>query len=136
VRRHVLSRWSIVLLLLTRLVLGEFAHGMPHHGDSAYADPVVATEPHELPCPDHAGEPAGITQSADSAVPTVSAHHGASHETDCCKTAACKCLCAHMSAVATPSLAVSFVLLDQSRVPGSAGGLMQGRLSVLFRPPA
>lgn len=136
VRRHVLQRWSIVLLLVTRLILGEFAHGMPHHGETAPADLTVAAQPQEAPCPDHAGQPAGGKQSADSVGPTANAHHGASHHTDCCNTAACKCLCVHIAAIATPSLAVELAFLAQSRVAVSADGLLQDRLSALFRPPA
>jgi len=134
VRRHTLQRWSIVLLLVARLIIGEFAHAMPHNVAAGHADAVVAAQSHEPPCPDHTGKTAGARQPADSVGPTAAADNGAPHDTDCCNTAACKCV--HISAIATPSLAVNFAFLDQSGVPVFADGLMQDRLSALFRPPA
>lgn len=126
----------MILLLLARLTIGEFAHAMPESGDAVHSDLAAAAQPHEPPCPDHTGKPAKAQQSADSVGPAANAHHGASHDTDCCKTAGCKCACVHISAIAMSSFGLSVVLLDQSRVPVSAVGLMQDRLSVLLRPPA
>lgn len=138
-RRHTSSCWPIILLLVARLIVGEFAHAMPGGGEMAHAVAADKAQPHEPACPDNADKTAGVKQSTPSADPpgrTVNADHGASHDTDCCKTAACECLCAHITAIATPSLTVSSALLDQSRVPASADGLMLNRLSALFRPPA
>lgn len=126
----------MILLLVGRLVIGEFAHAMPHSGELAHSDAAVATQSQDSPCPDHAGKAADVKQSADSVGPAASAHVNASNDTDCCKTTGCKCLCVHISAIAVPSIGLNVVLLDQSRVPVSADGLMQDRLSALFRPPA
>lgn len=125
----------MILLLVARLIMGEFAHAMPHDHKPVAADSAVVAQGQEAPCPDHAGKSAHAMQSVDSE-PIAKVHSGASHDTDCCKTAGCQCLCVHISAIAMPFLGLNVVLLDQSRVPVSADGLIQDRLSALFRPPA
>lgn len=125
----------MVLLLVARLIIGEFAHAMPHDGETVHANTATAAQSHERPCPDHSGK-AETKQSADADGATANADHGASHDSDCCKTAGCQCLCVHISVIAMPSFGLNVVLLDQSRAPVSADGLLQDRLSVLLRPPA
>lgn len=129
----------MVLLLVARLILGNFggesAYAMPHSGETVQANSAAQAQAHE-PCPDHSNKAVEVMQAAHSEGPTAAAHHGESHDTDCCKTAGCQSLCAHIAAVTMSSFDLNVVLRDQSRSPVSADGLMQDRLSELFRPPA
>jgi hypothetical protein len=128
VRRHFFQRWSIILLLVMRLIAGEFAHAMPHHMESH--DAPSAAIPATAPCPDHAGKMPQVDVSVASAP-----QHG-SGDADCCNTAACKCLCVHITAMVTPPPTMNCAAFVQLRVPLFADGLLLYRPSALFRPPA
>jgi hypothetical protein len=136
VHRAFLNRWSIVLLLIARLVLGEFAYSMPHQADSSHANaaPAVTQAQQEMPCPDH------VTTAANSESPTASEdltskpHHPASHE-HCCKTG-CDCACLHLSGLAMPSATLNVVAPEDHPLPAPAFGHTPDRISLLFRPPA
>lgn len=133
----------MVLLLVGRLIFGnfggnfggEFAHAMPDDSQAASPNSAAQVQAHE-PCPDHSSKAVEVMQTADSDDPAVAAHQGASHDTDCCKTAGCQSLCAHIAVVAMHSFDLNVVLRDHSGSPVAADGLMQDRLSELFRPPA
>jgi hypothetical protein len=127
----------MILLFLVRLVAGESAHAMSHHGEAGRGESAaVAQSSNEPSCPDHAGTTGDTRHSGDAPNSEPGSHHGAAHDPDCCKTVACQCLCVHMSAIVTPSLAANLALLDQGGVPVPAAGLIQNRLSAVFRPPA
>jgi hypothetical protein len=123
----------MVLLLLARLVLGEFAHSMPQDR-AATAD--SAAHLRQSACPDHASKPAGAKQGSGSALITK-AGHSAAHDSHCCKSGVCQCPCVHISAMASPAPFVALVLLEHNGfVPASVEGLIQDRPGSLFRPPA
>ena len=123
----------MILLFLARLVVGESAHAMSHHGEAGRGESAAVAQSSEPSCPDHAGTTG--KHSGEAPQPEAGPHHGTAHDPDCCKTVACQCLCVHMSAIVTPSLTTNLALLDQDGVPVPAG-LIQNRLSPVFRPPA
>jgi len=128
VHDHSLQRWSIILLLIARLVLGEFASAMPHHtgGDITEADVVQSQE---MPCPEHAAEP---TQDAEDLASKPRVRGG--YETHCCKSG-CDCVCVHLSGAMFVS-AVSVAALEQHPHSAAALGHTPHRIFLLFRPPA
>jgi len=132
VSRRILQHWSIVLLLIARLVLGEFAHAMPHQNES---DVSAAAQVQAVPCPDHGAKPGEGHRSMDSGEATAKAHDAGSHDTNCCKTA-CNCPCLHLSTMAMPSAIVNVAAADQRGFPTDALGHTPDRITLLFRPPA
>jgi hypothetical protein len=128
-----------------QLIMGEFAHAMPHQVASAAGDALVTANGQEVPCGDHAGpgkiEPGQSEQgqaaqlSSDSGAPTAKTHDSGAHETNCCETT-CNCPCLHLSAMAMPTALLSVAMLDQQLFPAAAPGHMPDRIFLLFRPPA
>lgn len=136
--RYSLQRWSIVVLLIMRLILGEFAHAMPHPSERADPDSAGAAQQQEQPCPDHADMSNVARPSAESMDVTAEVHTGGAshgHDVDCCKTT-CNCPCLHISAIETPALVMNLVILGQRSIPFAAIGHLPDRISLLFRPPA
>lgn len=137
VHRPSLHRWSIVVLLVMRLIMGEFAHAMPHQDASAGTDAPAVADGQELPCPDHADPDQTRKSHTDqlSSESGVKTHTGDSHDTNCCE-AACACPCLHLSALALLAAPVSVAVLDQPRFPAAVLGHLPDRISLLLRPPA
>jgi len=108
VRRPSLSRWAVVILLVTRLVLGELAHAHDAHSADAAATAQESSQCHEAK---QAGEP------------------------NCCKTGDCECPCPFGTAFVAGA---SFTLAHttESRAAGCAVGAILDRPFTLFRPPA
>lgn len=133
-QNRALQHWSIVLLLIARLVLGELAHAMPHTSAGSHEQEPVATEAQEAPCPDHAEEPSEAPISTDSADTTGETHGNDSHDSHCCQNS-CDCACLHLSPLAVSTVAVNSSL-QEHLVPTDALGQTPHRSSRLFRPPA
>lgn len=129
VRRQFLQRLLIALLLVGRLIMGEFAHGMAH--DMTLHSEGAASTAETQPCPDHA---AGEDRSMPAG--DIADHGDASHDLSCCESGSCECACVHVSAIANPSLAVELVVIDGSGDSALADGRLLGRPFALFRPPA
>lgn len=134
VRKLVLHRWAAVLLLVSRLIFGEFTHAMPQ--PDAPAAGAVALTSQEVAsqevdnCPNHLSEGESLTtQSGDS-----HETHGATQ--DCCDTGDCKCPCMHVPAAAMATLDMDLANLHQNQIIECADGVAVYRLSALFRPPA
>jgi hypothetical protein len=128
VHRHSFQRWTVIVLLLSRLVFGEFAHALPHAG-SLTADAAVAAQA------------AHAAQSTDGESPC--AEHkdtvdrtGTAGDHDCCKAGACDCPCMHLPQASLPVFTLSFERNSAVRPVTADDGLVRHRLSTLFRPPA
>lgn len=124
-------RWAVVFLLVSKLILGELAHAMPHEAAAAMNE--VVTSAHVVhgspPCGEHVQ-----TGGAESGQSQDSSADG--HATkDCCKGSQCACPCLHSPAAAA---AVPFVmqLTHDNQVAVLVDGADCHRLSALFRPPA
>jgi hypothetical protein len=104
-----LNRWAVVILLVIRLILGEFAHA--HDGAHAAASTASQESSH---CHDDAKQPS---------------------KSDCCKTGGCDCPCPFGAAVARD---VTFFLALTAEVTASGSFLAAtpDRPFTLFRPPA
>jgi hypothetical protein len=126
VHRPFLQRWVVMILLVTRLVLGDFVHAHDGIGDHAAAAADVADPSH---CLDHAKHPGNPSQSdtnhSDSGTSTP----------DCCKAAKCACPCLHTPAVASVS-SPTLAHMTGSRAVALAFGDTPNRPFKLFRPPA
>ena len=111
------QRLTLVLLLVSRLALGEFASAMPDHGAAHF---------------DHAAsaQTSGDHSSPDEACPDQASEHDES----CCKSA-CSCPCLHFSALATTPLAAQ-AQLDEVRPHMPVAGATSGHIGRLLRPPA
>jgi hypothetical protein len=132
VRRLVLQRWTVILLILARLVLGELSHAMPHPMPHSAAGAIQHEQTStQADCPDHAS-----VQSVEHDVGelVVDAHSSPAGD-DCCMTG-CDCPCAYMSAFAlVRELSDVSWLTTMPHVRHLAGA---PRLSAdgIFRPPA
>lgn len=120
-----------------RLILGEFAHAMPHSGEHVDPDSSAAAQPQERPCPDHAdmsnaARPSVELISTAAKVHTAGASPG--HDGDCCKTN-CNCPCLHVSVIVTPASFMNLAMLGQRSEPVAALGHLPDRIYILFRPP-
>lgn len=135
--RHFFQRWSIVLLVVMRLILGEFAYSMPHDsaaaGDQTQAQSHDTAQSNDSGCPDHAGAP-GTHPSTDSTA-VDETHHGTAHDASCCKTS-CYCPCLHLSAIVTGVGVANLGLFHQQQPPAPAFGHTPERAFLLLRPPA
>jgi hypothetical protein len=107
--------WTIIVLLIVRLALGESAHAMPHAPDTSVSGAAVE-------CPDHQSDPSGSERPAA--------------EPECCQLGSCECPCFHapcaMQIGARPVALIAIevrCILDTTLV-----GLDQS--SDLLRPPA
>jgi len=117
----------MVLLLLSRLVLGEFAHAMPA-SHVPVGPEVVAAASQNADCPEHKAASSEGSHSLGIHSSTE-AHH------DCCKPGTCPCPCAHVPAAVASFLATS-VHVDHGRIFNLVKGFTCDRVWSLFRPPA
>ena len=129
VRKRVLQCCAMALLLLSRLVVGEFAHAVP--SSHAPVEPeVVAGSTQSADCPEHQAADGGTdSQSADIASST-DPHH------NCCKSGTCQCPCMHVPAAVLASFLATLVHVDHGRILNQVNGFACDRLWSLFRPPA
>ena len=123
------------MLLIARLVLGEFANAMPHHADLSEGEAGMATQAEGTPCPDHAASSATSKAPADFEDVASQPLDSTPHQTHCCK-GECDCACVHASALAMPSAAVNIVALEKHLISAAALGHTPHRIFLLFRPPA
>lgn len=125
-------RWAVIFLLMSKLILGEFAHAMPHMAEPATTmNEVVmsASASHDSPpCGDHALSGSESGQSQDSS----SDDHAAK---SCCNGGECACPCLH-SPAATASVPLTMQRAHDDEVGFLIDGVACHRLSGLFRPPA
>ncbi|GFE83276.1 hypothetical protein GCM10011487_52760 [Steroidobacter agaridevorans] len=122
VRKFCWQRWTLIFLLMARLVVGELGHAMP----------VAAMAPLQSATSEMAGEPACAEHEAPKA------HHSddSGGEHDCCKTGDCECPCLHVPCAALGAVILNPVSVALLRVPYGAETVPAARPSGLFRPPA
>jgi hypothetical protein len=147
VRHGFLQRWSVIVLLLGRLVLGQSAHAMPHDHE-AHAEPVVKEQSAE-PCHEAASghesapsQASSASSATPSSVPDTASDVGAdgsarvaAADEDCCETQDCDCACVSVSALAASVPFMKSLLIDPHQAAPLAPALLQDRVSLLFRPP-
>jgi hypothetical protein len=125
-------RWAVIFLLVSKLILGQFTHAMPHMAEPAIAMNEVVTS---VPA-SHDNPPCGSHVQAGSELGQSQETSGDAHAAkSCCEGGECACPCLHSPAA---NAAVSFTM--QSAHDDQAAVLVEGaawhRLSALFRPPA
>lgn len=126
VSRLFFHRWAVIFLLMSNLILGEFAHAMPHMA-AATMDEVVALAGQDSPaCGDHAQ--AGSPDSSQDSNTDAPAD-------DCCERGECACPCLHSPAASTV-VPVSALYVNAEKIADLVEGAAWHRLSALFRPPA
>jgi hypothetical protein len=109
VRRAVFNRWAVAVLLVTRLVLGEFVHA------------------HDV------GHPASAAAVAQE---STDCHDAAqTSEPECCKTGGCECPCLFATAIASGA-ALVLEATTESRTTECTSGALLNQPFALFRPPA
>ena len=139
VRRVPFILWSVVVLLVVRLVLGEFAHALPHHTgeEASVADLAAADSAATVDCPDHANSkqdeehPAETKSDSHTIDESSSKQHGA----ECCETT-CDCACVHITPVAGFLPSTTLGMLDSTNIAGPSVRPSRPVLSGIFRPPA
>jgi hypothetical protein len=128
VRRSPVQFWFVICLLVVRLVLGEFAHAMPHPVEAPNA---AMNSGEAAACPQHARAADDRASKTDQ----QSQSEKPGHQTkDCCKAGGCLCL--HTSAIVASSSVTASTSLDRSTAIICTPGLVQSRIDRLFRPPA
>jgi hypothetical protein len=130
VRNFRWQRWTLIFLLMARLVIGELGHAMPVT-PMAPVQHATHEMSRELPCAEHE---AGA-QMPDSHASEAAADH-ASNEHDCCKSGDCECPCLHVPCVALDAAVMNPVALSLLRIPYGADSVPAERPFRLFRPPA
>lgn len=125
-RRH-FHRWAAIFLLVSNLILGQFAHAVPHVA-AATTDEVVALADQDSPaCGDHV-QAGSSDQAQDSSTDSPA-------DKDCCERGGCACPCLHSPAAAAAApVTVQCASADRVAVP--VEGAAWHRVSALFRPPA
>ncbi|HEY0684587.1 MAG TPA: CopL family metal-binding regulatory protein [Steroidobacter sp.] len=121
-----------MLLLVTRLFMGELGHAMPM-GAMDVAEPAIsAMEGDSAACPEH--------DSGSAEMPT--AHHAdasadhSSAKQDCCETGNCECPCLHVPCAALDAIILNPVAATSLLISHGTNGVISQRPSGLFRPPA
>ena len=129
-------RWAVIFLLVSKLILGQLTHAMPHMGQDMDQSTTAMNEivtsnsaSHDSPpCGSHVQTGSESGQSQDASTDDHAAK-------DCCKGGECACPCLHSpAATAAGSFAMQLVHDDQTAV--LVEGAAWHRLSGLFRPPA
>lgn len=125
VSRPHLHRWAVIFLLVSKLIIGQLAHAMPHMAMPAAMDEIAALAGDDMT--GHDSPPCGDHQQASSTDEPA--------EKSCCENGGCACPCLHSPAATT---AVPFPMhranADQIAIP--VEGAAWQRVSALFRPPA
>lgn len=134
VSRFHFQRWAVIFLLVSKLILGEVTHAMPHMAAPATEMNEIATSVDTPPCADHVQAGSQSDPSQDSNSDDSNGSNGPA-EKDCCKTGGCACPCLH-SPAATAAILFSMQPANESQVAVIADGAVWHRSSVLFRPPA
>ena len=128
-------RWAVIFLLVSKLILGEFAHAMPHMVEPATTmNAMVASVGHDSPpCGNHVqgGSESGQSESNPSQDSSGDDHAAK----NCCKGGECACPCLH-SPAATASVPLIMQRAHDDQVAVLIDGATAHRLSGLFRPPA
>jgi len=120
---------SIIVLIVSRLILGELAYAMPQERGSVVDSSLsttVAAPPH---CPEHLDAQPQMDASMQDASTQDT-------QKDCCKSSGCKCPCAHLTAMVVLSPAATSHGVVEKRLRPSAAAPANDRLNALFRPPA
>jgi hypothetical protein len=142
------QRWVLMLLLVTRLVIGELGHAMPaaHTHDihamlsalSLQNSPAVSVSRGDERGHEHEGHHEHARHESLSA-----AHHAvdstgaeSSVDTDCCKSSKCQCACLQGTCLALDDLVLKPVAITLLRIPQGVESFVSQRPSGLFRPPA
>lgn len=129
--RFTLQRWSVVFLLVGRLVLGEFVHAMPLGMVVPDGAAVIVSLDHRTPpCPEHTAMNTTATVDSADVQPSQSA------EKNCCESGSCECPYAHLSAAVLASQLISCASVSCICVAAASDGIAHPRLSNPFRPPA
>lgn len=138
VRKFFWQRWALMLLLVTRLVIGELGYAMPavHAHDTGAAHSSMAEV--------HSDAMASLASQGHDGHQPVSESHDAGHATaddasalaDCCQSNECECPCMHVPCMALDALAVKPVTTALLRTPQGVENFISQRPSGLFRPPA
>jgi hypothetical protein len=129
VRKLCWQRWTLVFLLMARLVIGELGHAMPAAMElPPQATSAMAGDP---ACADHDG--GGMSHQGDVA------DHATTHsdgEHACCKSGDCECPGLQVPCVALDAAVMTPVAISMLRIPQGVDSVTSPRPSGLFRPPA
>lgn len=125
VRKFCWQRWTLIFLLMARLVIGELGHAMP----VATMLPVEHATSEMAACAEHDGSGHGDASEHDA-----TAHSDGEH--DCCKSGDCECPCLHVPCVALDAAIMNPVAITLLQIPNGAEAVPAARPSGLFRPPA
>lgn len=133
VRNLCWQRWTLIFLLMARLVMGELGHAMPVAAMEPMAHATSATIG-DPACAEHeGGQQSPMSQHGDAA-DHATAHSDGEH--DCCKSGDCECPCLHAPCVALDAAVMSPVEIALLDVPHGVDVLTSLRPARLFRPPA
>jgi len=131
VRKSCWQRWTLIFLLMARLVIGELGHAMPvaamltlEQGTSEMAA-----------CPEHegSGEQLLMTHHGDAS-DDATAHDGGEH--DCCKSGDCECPCLQLPCAGLDAAVMNSLAITLLQIAHGADAVPSARPSGLFRPPA
>ena len=124
-RKFYWQRWTLIFMLMARLLIGELGHAMPMT-HTAPVDHVAASSMSDsAACSEH-----------DSSEHEAPAAHHDSGKQDCCKSGDCECPCLHAPCSALDTLVLSPIAPTLLPIPHGTDEIPSQRPSGLFRPPA
>jgi hypothetical protein len=134
VRKFCWQRWTLIFLLMARLVVGEFGHAMPVAAMSSPSEHTATQMVGDPACAEHeSGKQAPMAAHGDAAE-DATAHSDGEH--DCCKSGDCKCPCLHVPCVSLDAAVMNPVAIALLRSPHGVDVVSSVRPARLFRPPA
>lgn len=117
-RKFCWQRWTLIFLLMARLVVGELGHAMPVAGMASSHEPTATQMAGDPACAEHESG-----KQSDG-------------EHDCCKSGDCECPCLHVPCVAIDAAVMNSVAMTLLRIPHGVEVVSSLRPTRLFRPPA
>ena len=132
-RKFCWQRWTLIFLLMARLVVGELGHAMPVAGMASSLEPTTHL-PSDPACAEHEDSvQSPMTHHGDASDDTT-AHSDGEH--DCCKSGDCECPCLHAPCVALDAAVLKPVAIALLPIPHGVDAVASLRPTRLFRPPA
>jgi hypothetical protein len=134
VRNCCWQRWTLIFLLMARLVVGELGHAMPVAGML----PVEQGMSEAADCAEHEGSRTQppMTHPDGSGETTAHSSDHSDSEHDCCKSGECECPCLHLPCAALDAAVMNPLAITLLQLAHGADAVPSARPSGLFRPPA
>jgi hypothetical protein len=130
-------RWAVIFLLMSKLILGELTHAMPHMAQDMDPSATAVNEIVTSASTSHDAPPCGnhVQQTGSKSEQSQDSSSDGHAAKSCCEGGECACPCLH-SPAATAAVPFVMQIVHDDRAAVLVKGAAWHRLSGLFRPPA